>query len=107
VAEALRDTPSNVPVLVLVDEPTDYDWEAVAFDYHEEDRTVRLPLQANIPLFIAASRPNTVYLLSSANLDLRKWFQCESTPALSSVPENRLTYIPGCSSRLMVLHLSK
>ena len=108
-AEALRDTPPTMPVLVIVEEPSDYDWEPVAFDYHEDDLTVRLPLQANIPLFIAAGRANTMYLPSSAtaHFDTKKWYGCDPSPSLSSVPENRPTYIPGCDSKLMVLHLSK
>src|SRR5579872_1930300 len=106
-ADYLRYTTLAIPVLVIVDEPRDYDWQAVAFDYHEDNTTVRLPLQANIPLFIAPGRPHTTYLPSSAIANLGwKSYGCEAAPPLSSIPENRLTYIPGCDRKLMVLHLS-
>jgi hypothetical protein len=107
-AESLRDTPPDIPVLVIVDEPRDYDWQPVAFDYHEDNTTVRLPLQANIPLFIVPGRPHTTYLPSSAaaNLDWKS-YGCESAPPLSTIPANRLTYLPGCDRKLMVLHLSQ
>ncbi len=107
-AESLRDTPRDIPVLVIVDEPRDYDWQPVAFDYHDDDSTVRLPLQANIPLFIAPDRPHTTYLPSSAVAKLDwKSYGCESAPPLSAIPENRVTYVPECDRRLMVLHLSQ
>jgi hypothetical protein len=110
-AEELESLPASIPALVVVEEPSDYDWRGHASVYINSDGTrALLPLQAQIPLFVAAHRPRTTYVSSGelAAVDLRARYGCnfETLPSLPAFPANTLTFVPGCDQNVMLLRLT-
>lgn len=66
-AASLLRLPPSVKVLIVVEEPTDYDWRLHAYRLvNPNGQSVLLPLQAQIPLFMVGERANFTYLPSGS-----------------------------------------
>ena len=107
-ARRLAETPESKQVIVVVEEPPSYGWRGNAVVTDVDGVATQLPVQAAIPLFIAADRQNQTYVPSSRlpGMDLTRLGCPFKQLPPRRLPENQLVNLTECSAALAGLRLT-